>query len=63
MQMYLILIYLTIILMRKNSCKKCSVIIVLAQSTGPILEFKGNVRYVRKEHPSMVTQADIILQN
>ena len=49
--------------MRKNSCKKCSVIIVLAQSTGPILEFKGNVRYVRKEHPSMVTQADIILQN
>ena len=63
MQMYLILIYLTIILMRKNSYKKCSVIIVLAQSTGPILEFKENVRYVRKGHPSMVTQADIILQN
>ena len=49
--------------MRKNSYKKCSVIIVLAQFTGLILEFKGNVRYVRKGHPSMVTQADIVLQN
>ena len=32
MQMYLVLIYLTIILMRKNSYKKCLVIIVLAHS-------------------------------
>ena len=29
----------------------------------PILEFKGSIWYVQKEHPNMVTQVDMILQN
>ena len=36
MQLYLILIYLAIIIMRKNSYKKCLVIIVLVQSISRI---------------------------
>ena len=27
----------------------------------PILEFKGSVPHVQKEHPNLVTQADLIL--
>ena len=30
---------------------------------GPILEFKGSVRYIQKGHPTLVTQVDLILQN
>ena len=29
----------------------------------PVLEFEGRVRYIRKGHPNMVTQAGMILQN
>ena len=32
-------------------------------SSGPILEFKGSVRYTQKRHPNMVTQIDMFLQN
>ena len=30
---------------------------------GPILEFKGSVKYVQKEHPTFVTQVDLIPLN
>ena len=39
-------------------------ILVLAiGESGPILEFKGSIRYVQKGHPGKVTQGDIIIQN
>ena len=29
---------------------------------GPILGFKGSIQHIQKEHPTMVTQIDLILQ-
>ena len=28
-----------------------------------VLEFKGSVRHVKKGHPTLVTQVDLIFQN
>lgn len=30
---------------------------------GPILEFNGSVEQIQKEHPALLIQVDLILQN
>ena len=36
---------------------------ILAPHTGPILEFKGSARHIQKEHPTLVTQVNLIFRN